>query len=470
MSTAQQRRIQQQTLTQIDFPCPTPHNSSRADREAKIEEADEEWSNTRPRKKARRQRGITEAERARQQTLTQIGYVGYTADIEDGNRNEGDLAAAVGGEGLDDDGEIPAWYRSFLDQEEEEVRVDNETPDESSFNQNGEAEGSVQPQLLLSCTSRRSQPDPHISYPQTPHKPIRAEIPSSQSPTGSLLSTQQTPQSQHQRTPLSEIHENILAQRDAESPCKRQALKKGISPSTVNEGCDPGDLENLDPDSRPEDEHEISKSLKWLDGTNATAASIKQEPRSQSSPMTSNGRPLHQSLDHARKTSNFLTPSKRPSLDSKFSPRLYTSKATKVKQETTSQPCSPGPRSSKMQTSRTIQTHYQAQAGPPSTSQATTVDLTQPPRSPHPQCNNPIPHRNIYSPHSSVEQTHPFHNVERNHNPRYLQQYSLATIDSQLLDEDVEEDLSNLSPLASIKDKADIVTFSSDEDSDLSDD
>ena len=375
---------------------------------------------------------MTEEERAGQTTLTQIDFF----KEEPGEEQAEDPGT------VHCDGPEPAWYKSFLDREEEHEQREggksDATPNDHALFQN--AHDDFHPGLFQSPACK--PPDTHQptpSDPHTPSKPIKAEIPSSQSPVITPLSRLGTPLSYYaNRTPLQELHQNILAQRDEESPTKRRAA---MQETCYSGGFDVNDLENLDSGwiqaCSKASEHIEDPSEGCGDAGIVTNTPVKQEMASQ--------------IAH-------LSPSIFNRPVQKFTQNQFASEITH-------------------------------------SSQATTVDLTQPSRSLHPASSNsrlsnpdgspkhsgdhgspPHPSCSSYqrsppqiSSQSRSKETKRNKRIGRRLDPRW-QQYSLASIDSQLpIDDEDDSDAGAASPLASIHDGADLVTFS-DVKSDDSDD
>lgn len=224
---------QQQTLTQIDFArsmSSGPRTQAivdemEVDMEVGVDEDD--FEAPRPAKRRRKARFMSEEEKRKQKTLTQIGFfVGDSTDDED------DAPFQI----LQDPApqeNVQPWYNSIFDSKKHEHT--------SSGDPNT-------PTCMPASEHVTSTTDPlqaHNGIPQTPARPTRYEVPSSQSPIDSPGLTQSNTPSQAQRTPLQEILPNILARRDEESPTKTQrtTLRSHVSDSTVAES----DQENYDP-------------------------------------------------------------------------------------------------------------------------------------------------------------------------------------------------------------------------------
>lgn len=232
----------QQTLTQLDFPAVS---SSRSSFESENHDStEEEWEAPRSRKRRRLDQAEDEAEAQRQKTLTQMhGFLqrgDHSSDTEE-DMSEGEQGQAsdmeVGGEGLrGEEGQENAWHASFRnDKSEDQPSQGSKDPPKSS------------PQLAMSdhTTSPLSSHKP----PSTPMRSQKREIPSSQSPTPSPLSTQQETPTKSKRTPLQEIHPNILAMRDSVSPAKRpKYVDKLIIKDSLSDESDLAGDENSDPD------------------------------------------------------------------------------------------------------------------------------------------------------------------------------------------------------------------------------
>lgn len=191
---------------------------------------------------------------------------------------------------------------------------------------------------------------PHIQDPatsavfKTPPKPLRYEIPSSQSPdTTPILRTASESPSKRERTPLQELPENVWAQRDATptpTPRKRRGMHESEDANASSEHEKENVLYELKLDKEPQ-----SPSAK-------ASKSIRSTPTSHHRPTTAGSSPGH------------FTPEGNLRYAS-TSPSPITTAAL------------PPPSSSTTANARPPFSTYRSHRATRS-SQATTVDLTQP--------------------------------------------------------------------------------------------
>ena len=189
-------------------------------------------------RKRKRRKTASNAERERQKTLTQIDFF----EVADSEGAEEDM----------EDAEIDA------PPEPEPFNV-WESGSQGSMNQeNAEPANDIVGSFeSLAPIKKSSSPLGHfkdlsppanskgLSAFSTPRKQMKTEVPSSQSPANTPLSTQGTP-SKTERTPLQEIAPNVLAMRDQASPSPSKKQGKQLS---EREDSPEDGLENLDPDS-----------------------------------------------------------------------------------------------------------------------------------------------------------------------------------------------------------------------------
>ena len=252
----------QSTLTQLDFaqteddPDSDRSDSDRSDEgacaegERPEEDSDEECEQ--PRIKRRRLRKVLSAsERKRQQTLTQMDDFLV--------REDNDEYCSPGGDDVTS-------------------RVEQRRTDNADFPSPAATPG----QMFDIWTSKHEQQSPPIakgrhngtsqhaksvvgtpSRLRTPSRGFKTEIPSSQSPATTPLHAQQsqTPSKLQHRTPLSEIHVNVLASRDlaTASAERSKGKKKPVKPTagSEDEECF-SDNENYLPDSDDASDDEVA--------------------------------------------------------------------------------------------------------------------------------------------------------------------------------------------------------------------
>ncbi|KAI9659617.1 MAG: hypothetical protein M1831_003698 [Alyxoria varia] len=236
-STVPSSSKQQSTLTQLDFAHPSSSrdmDDSDHDYEHEIEE---------PTRKRKRTKMASKAERERQKTLTQIDFfeVADSEDAEEDGKDEGmDIGQMDGSTG---DERFHVWESGSQGSTDQE----NIQPTDGvvgSFESLAPKKNSFLPQGPFTAPKRPISSN-GLSTFSTPRKSIKTEVPSSQSPADTPLSTQETP-SKLGRAPLQEIPANVLAMRDQASPSSTK--KPGKQPLEVNRSMEDG-LENFDPDS-----------------------------------------------------------------------------------------------------------------------------------------------------------------------------------------------------------------------------
>ena len=254
------RKKQQPTLTQIDFVCNDESDNdghqSHQDENCRFESDYDEYETAQERnpqsKRRKVSRVLTEAERKRQQTLTQMhGFLTHQVDdSEDEGVFQLDSESEDRGQNQDEN-----WHDSFLDN----AGAENEDQEQNGGDTHAMRSPNDQTKDLMS-THKPVKPTACPS--QTSHGLPRAEIPSSQTPTGSPLSTG-NPSSQAKqvvRTPLREIHPNVLAMRDSISASSEKTSAKrkhsSVGSNQIDEEC-LSDNENYMPDLDDDVEDEL---------------------------------------------------------------------------------------------------------------------------------------------------------------------------------------------------------------------
>ena len=246
----------QSTLTQLDFeidleersPSPDDAGETRVDTEAEEEVANsagEDWEQPPP-KRRRFHQEMTESERKRQQTLTQMDWDILRA----GGGNFEVMEDEMSDVQQDDNAIEPPM--GFEGDDAENTRLPTED-DDSPLRYHETLNGHFPLSSSQLQATRR--------LPRTPVRRNKHEIPSSQSPVSTPLTTSRLPLGTHQpqRTPLSEIHPNVLAMRDLETASSEKSAQSKRSPKSTQKSPDEvsggdgddyaSDNENYMPDS-----------------------------------------------------------------------------------------------------------------------------------------------------------------------------------------------------------------------------
>lgn len=247
-NTASRRKARQSTLTQLDFAYSEDDldlNATRPEPETSAEDSQEDEERAHSRKRRKTNKALTEAERRRQQTLTQMDGFLMRGDKVDEN---GEFVVMETESESEDTRAQCDWHNSFLDtKDNHQVAGEGEDgPSTSHF--------SIKQSHHSSPMSTRRRP--RASSPQTPTKRIKTEVPSSQSPAGTPLTMESTPSPQkaETRTPLQEIHPNVLAMRDsisasADKSSKGKRKRSQTEPTPEESDAYLSDNENYMPDS-----------------------------------------------------------------------------------------------------------------------------------------------------------------------------------------------------------------------------
>lgn len=301
----------QQTLTQLDFDCASSSRSSRD-----LDPSDDDWEGCSRSRKRRRPNttAAQEAEITRQNTLTQMrGFLqrgDQDIDTEEEDDSEMGIEHDTIGPALrrpsQSQREEPAWYHSFHEEDVGVFQVANLATSQSSMHlqrQNPKSSPAQIPPAIQSSSSSSTA------------RNLKREVPSSQSPPASPLSTlAKTPMSspaKSQRTPLSEIHPNILAQRDSMSPPKKPKThhRQSVIQDSV---CDDLDLDlDLagDENSDPDEHLSLPCSPKKQQTYGSSSPLAKQASSYTLSPIT----PTETHIEQVERTSQASTLSMSPS-------------------------------------------------------------------------------------------------------------------------------------------------------------
>lgn len=509
----------QQTLTQLEF-TPTPIIATEEERDV---DSEEDFPDTRPKKKRRLTGSKGEDTSAkRQSTLTQIGFFHYSDDGEEDDEDELDRdlyeePVFIGKEGQDATMKARSDYTASYPTEPldpESIHRDEPAPPLPRLSRviaDSRASTESPPSLRKRNPRKDNGKSPATarivapSIPRTPQGRFKREIPSSQTPAATPISihTQPTPSPSKapSRVPLEEIPPNVLASRDSEPPADKLSQKhsspkvKTIPRLRVADTFDNGEdsdeeWENHDPmegpspkspqlgkDQGDEEEDEVGsadcqRKLDFKDfGPSKTHSSPRREFHIAAMPsQTPSPRP-------AREPSASPTPHRSAARSAHFpsfspSQNHHNSSPPIRSSNLRPPPSSPAlllPRSSalKPSTNATIRS-----------SQATTVDHTQPTPRQHTQH-----HQTQQSAHTVGSQPQlrrapsakfppsPLRPLSRQSStsfnppsspplpPHYLP--ALPLLSSPNMDtQAMLERIGSASPLSSIQDSADIVTFS----------